>query len=510
VAVVEAVSSGALTVEVLDIGVRRVLRLVEQCGPTRAVTPPEPAYDEHHALARRAASESAVLLRNDGVLPLELGTDDTLAVIGAFATLPRYQGAGSSQVNPTSLDIPLDELRAALPAGVEVSHSLGFSLDDPSDPSDPSGAATDTALRTDTDLRTEARELAREADVAVLFLGLPATAESEGFDRTHLDLPTNQLALLETVVQVSHRVVVVLANGSVVRTSTWEDRVGAVIECWLGGQAGGGAVADLLTGAVNPSGKLAETIPLRLEDNPSYLNFPGDSQMVRYGEGIFIGYRAYDALALEVSHPFGFGLSYTTFEVSSPEVSVTGSVEAGDLRVHVSATVQNTGDRAGAEVVQLYVTDPDCSVSRPLHELKGFARIELGPGASGEAHIELDTRAFAFWSVTLRRWVVEGGEFVLRVGTSSRDLPHAHSLQIEAPPITAPLTRDSTVHEWLADPIGRDILVGALASDSAGSGPLADPGLVQVIGTMPLSTLASFGMGGFSHDLLDELVARLG
>jgi beta-glucosidase len=496
-AVVEAVSSGALPVEVLDTGVRRVLRLVEQAAPTLAATPPDPAYDAHHALARRAAAQSAVLLKNDGVLPLTMSDGQKVAAIGAFATTPRYQGAGSSQVNPTSLDVPLDELASLIPAGVELAHSVGFTLEDPAD------AEADEALL------AEAREVARDADVVVLFLGLPASAESEGFDRTDIDLPANQLRLLETLAQLSGRVVVVLANGSVVRTSLWEHRVSAVLECWLGGQASGGAVADLLTGAANPSGKLAETIPLRLEDNPSYLNFPGDSQVVRYGEGSFIGYRAYDALVLEVGHPFGFGLSYTTFELGTPEVTVSGSVAAGDLRVVVTAAVTNSGDRAGAEVVQVYVTDPACSVTRPVQELKGFERIELAPGASGEVRLALDARAFSYWSVQLRQWVVEGGQFVLRVGTSSRDLPHSVSIEVEAPSIAPPLNRDSTLLEWLADSRGSEVLNTALASGPAGTGPLSDPAMVQVVGTMPLSTLANFGMAGFSHDLLDELVTKL-
>jgi len=493
VAVVEAVESGALPTDVLDTGVRRVLRLVEQSAPTRATDPPEPAYDEHHRMARRAAARSAVLLKNDGLLPLVLEAGQQVAVIGPFATTPRYQGAGSSQVSPTSVDVPLDELRTALGEGVEVSHAPGFTLE---------GDGNDGALL------VEATELAAGADVVVLFLGLPASAESEGFDRTHVDLPAVQLELVRRVSEGGRPVVVVLANGSVVRTSTWEGSVSAVLECWLGGQAAGGAVADLLTGVANPSGKLAETIPLRLEDNPSHLNFPGDSQVVRYGEGLFIGYRGYAALALEVAHPFGFGLSYTSFEVGAPEVSVTGSVAEGDLRVSVSCTVTNTGDRAGAEVVQLYVSDAQCSVVRPQAELKGFARIELDPGASGKVTIDLDARAFSFWSSLLGRWVVEAGEFALRVGTSSRALPHAHALHLDAPSIAAPLTRDSTLHEWLDDPQGRELLLDA--AGDVESGPLADPGLLQVVGTMPMSTLANFGMAGFTHDRLDELEERLG
>ncbi len=491
VAVVDAVSGGELPMEVLDTGVRRVLRLVEQSAPTRAASRPEEEYDAHHALARRAATQSAVLLKNAGdVLPLQLDDGQSLAVIGPFATEPRYQGAGSSQVNPTTLDVPLDELRAALGQDVDVVHTPGFGLEEDSN---------------DGALLVQARELAADADTVVLFLGLPASAESEGFDRTDIDLPAVQLELVRQVAEVNDRVVVVLANGSVVRTSTWEASVSGILECWLGGQAAGGAVADLLTGAANPSGKLAETIPVRLEDNPSYLNFPGDSQIVRYGEGLFIGYRAYDALDLAVSHPFGFGLSYTSFEVSAPEVSVTGSVDGGDLRVDVNCQVTNTGSRAGAEVVQLYVTDSESTVTRPPRELKGFARVELEAGASGEVRVELDARAFSFWSTVHWRWVIEAGEFVLHVGTSSRDLPHAHPLHLDAPSIAAPLSRDSTLHEWLADPRGLELLSGSAGSDS----PLADPGLIQVVGTMPMSTLANFGMAGLDHPMLDELVSRL-
>ena len=508
VAVVEAVTSGVLPLEVLDTGVRRVLELVQRTAPTRHAPPPEPAYDEHHALARRAAAASAVLLRNDGVLPLTPEPGQEVAVIGAFATSPRYQGAGSSQVSPTRLDVPLEELRAALPDGVEVTYAPGFGLEEAHGENEGTTAHHDEAA--DADLRAAAREVARSADAVVLFLGLPGAAESEGFDRTHLDLPANQLALLETVAQVSRRVAVVLANGSVVRTSPWEDRVGAVLECWLGGQAAGGAVADLLTGAANPSGKLAETVPLRLEDNPSHLNFPGDSGLVRYGEGVFIGYRAYDELGLEVAHPFGHGLSYTTFELGDPQVSVSGSVAGGDLRVRVTVPVTNTGARRGAEVVQVYVGDPDSSVRRPSRELKGFDRVELDPGATGEAHVELDTRAFSFWSTQLDRWAVEAGAFVLHVGTSSRDLPHAVPIELDAPSIAPPLTRDSTLHEWLADPRGSQVLAAAMAGGPAGSGPLADPGEIAVVGSMPMSTLANFGMAGFDHAALDSLVEQLG
>jgi beta-glucosidase len=494
-AVVDAVGSGALDPETLDRSVARVLRLSQRSRPAPGTDREPVSYEQHHRLAREAAARSAVLLKNDrDVLPLDLAAGSTVAVIGAFATTPRFQGAGSSQVNPTTVDVPLDELRAALPDEVELRFAQGFALEDDAD---------------DAALLEEAVATARGADVVLLFVGLPDAAESEGFDRTSLELPAGQVSLIEAVAGVAADSVAVLANGSVVTLSGWEHHVDAVLECWLGGQAVGGAVADLLTGAANPSGKLAETIPVRLEDNPSFLTFPGDSQLVRYGEGLFIGYRGYDALHHEVTRPFGFGLCYTTFELGTPRVTVAGSVAGDDLAATVSVTVTNTGARAGAEVVQLYVADPECSVTRPARELKAFERIALEPGGSGEVQLHLDQRAFAYWSVRLRRWVVEAGTFHLYVGTSSRDLPHRLVVEVDAPSVAPPVDRDSTLHEWLADERARSLLDRAAAEQSLGDGLLTDPAMIRVIGTMPISTLAGFGMAGFTHDRLDELVAQL-
>ncbi|ROR89745.1 glycoside hydrolase family 3 C-terminal domain-containing protein [Nocardioides aurantiacus] len=495
-ALLDAARSHRLPPEVLDLGARRVLELVRRAQPTLDAAGDTPASatrtEEHHALARRAAAASAVLLRNEGgLLPLDPDARGVVAVLGAFATEPRYQGAGSSQVSPTRVDVPLEELRAALP-GAQVEHAAGFALDGEPDEA----------------LLTEARDLAARADTVVLCLGLPAAAESEGFDRTHLELPADQLALLDAVARVHDRVVVVLANGSVVRVSDWEHRVGAVLECWLGGQAAGGGLADLLTGRVTPAGKLAETVPLRLQDTPSYLAFPGDSQVVRYGEGLFVGYRGFDAREQEVSHPFGFGLSYTTFALAEPRVEVTGSVAGGDLDVVVRVAVTNTGERAGAEVVQLYVAAPDATVTRPQRELKGFDRVALQPGETGEAVLHLDQRSFSHWSELHRRWAVEAGDFVLHVGTSSRDLPHATTLHLDAPSLAAPLGPGSTLHEWLADDRGRTLLA-ELFEQQGGGGILADEHMVSVIGTMPLTTLAGFGTAGLDHAGLRGLVERL-
>jgi len=489
-AVAAAVRSGELDESVLDESVGRVLRLVERSQPALAK---RASFDtgEHHALARRAALESAVLLKNDGgVLPLQPAPGSRIAVIGEFARTPRYQGAGSSQVNPTQLDVPFDELRAGVGDQVQVDFAAGF------------GVGT---TESDAELAREAVELASGATDVVVFLGLPSDYESEGFDRMHMDLPTNQVQLIEALAEVHDRLIVVLANGSAVRLSNWQDKVSAILECWLSGQAAGGAATDLLLGAANPSGKLAETIPVRLEDNPSYLNFPGDSQIVRYGECIFIGYRAYDRLDQAVSYPFGFGLSYTTFEISKLYVVVNGAVQDGDLAVTVGVSVTNTGAVAGAEVVQIYVRDVESSVARPIRELKAFAKVALEPGESRQVTVHLDERSFAFWSVLHGRWVVEAGDFEIAVGSSSRDLAETHMITLDAPSLALPLTKDSTLDEWLADEKGRALL----ESEHYDTPLVQDPEFVSVVGSMPMSTLAGFPGIGLNHRALDHLLTRL-
>jgi beta-glucosidase len=487
-AIVAAVRDGSLDESILNESVSRVLHLVDRSQPAlREDASFNP--DDHHALARRAAQESAVLLKNNGnVLPLEPEPGSTVAVIGEFARTPRYQGAGSSQVNPTRLDVALDELQSALAGRAEVRFAAGFGI----------GTADD-----DEQLLQEALELASGADHVVVFLGLPGEDESEGFDRTHIDLPVNQLVLLHALAEVHDRLIVILANGGIVRVSTWDDRVAAILECWLSGQAAGGAAVDLLLGVANPSGKLAETIPVRLQDNSSYLNFPGEEGIVQYGEGIFIGYRAYDTLVQPVSYPFGFGLSYTSFRIEDVSVSVAGSVAGGDLAVTVAASVTNTGQRAGAEVVQVYVGDIEASVARPLRELKGFVKVHLEPGETQQVSCQLDERAFAFWSRRFQQWVVESGEFTIAVGSSSRDLVATETITLDAPRLSLPLGPDSTLHEWMEDERGRELLTKRDVR------LLQDPELIKVIGTMPMHTLAAFEGMALSHDELEQLIAEL-
>jgi beta-glucosidase len=280
----------------------------------------------------------------------------------------------------------------------------------------------------------------------------------------------------------------------------------ALLEAWLGGQAAAGGIVDVLTGAVNPSGRLAETIPHRLEDNSSYLNFPGDSQAVHYGEGIFIGYRGYDKSAQDVAFPFGYGLSYTTFELSDLDVTTRGSAADGTLAATVTVSVTNTGPVGGAEVVQVYVGDVATSVARPVRELKGFAKVSLWPGETKRVSIELDQRAFSFWSIRQRRWAVESGDFVIGVGHHSRDLPLEHTVAIEAPSLSEPLSRDSTLQEWARDPTGKQLIAEAVEQGQPAA-VLSDE-LIEVIGTMPMSTLANFDGMSLDHDALDRVSAE--
>ena len=495
-AIVTAVRAGQLDEHVLDTAVARVLRLVD-----RATANPEPPAvvdaDAHHALARSAATECAVLLKNqDRLLPLRPAAGDTIAVIGEFTRTPRYQGAGSSQVNPTRVDVALDELRSAAPEGVEVAFAAGYGLD----PSD-----------RDEQLAAEAVALAGRAEVVVAFLGLPAADESEGFDRTHMDLPTNQTALLALLADANPNLAVVLANGSAVRLADWEHHAKAVLECWLSGQAAGGAAADLLLGAANPSGRLAETLPLRLEDTPPYLNFPGEAGHVRYGEGIFVGYRGYDKLDRQVSYPFGHGLSYTSFGYADLTANVSGRHQGGDLAVEVTCRVTNTGDRRGKEVVQLYVRDPAASVARPVRELKAFAKVDLDPDQTTVVEFALTARDLSYWSTRLNDWVLEAGAFELAVGASSRDLRLTTTVDVAAPPPPAALDGMSTLEEWLADPSGSALLHKAVGTDEDGrpTGILGNEELLPVIGNFPISTLAAFPGLGLTHDLVHTLVDQV-
>jgi beta-glucosidase len=434
---VAAVREGRLDEKYLDIAADRVLDLVRKAGERPAVEGPLDV-EAHHALAREAASRSIVLLKNnDALLPLDPA--DSVAVIGEFARTPRYQGAGSSQIIPTRLDNALEAIREQ--ASGEVTFAAGFALDG----SDDADA-----------LRDEAVAAATAAGTAVLFLGLPAIEESEGYDRTHIDLSAAQLALVDAVAAANPRTVVVLSNGGVVALP-FADRVQAIVEGWLLGQAGGSATADVLFGAVNPSGKLTETIPLRLQHNPSYGNFPGEFGHVRYGEGVLVGYRGYDAHGLDVAFPFGHGLTYTTFAYGD----ATASIDA-DGNIHVTVPVTNTGDVTGREIVQIYTSLDSSAIERAPRELKAFAVVELAPNETSDVELVVRRVDLAYWDVRVDSWIVEGGEYGIDVGASSRDLRSRTTVVIEGDAVELPLTMNTTVEEMLAHPKAGPLLREAI------------------------------------------------
>ena len=387
-----AVESGKISESDIDARLSELLPLVFDTKAALDAAPREFDAAAHHALARRAAAESLVLLKNEGsLLPLAAGSK--VAVIGDFAKNPRYQGAGSSMVNSTQVDVLLDKL---IDSELNViGYQQGF----------------DRHGKPDAALQKSACELATQADTVVLCMGLDEIAESEGLDRSNLCLAQNQVDLLQAVAAVNPKIVVVLYSGSVVETP-WLDNCQALLYAALGGQAGAGAVADALTGKVNPCGKLAETWPLAYADVPSAADFATRRKTVEYREGLYIGYRYFTTAEKAVRFPFGYGMSYTTFAYSDMAADEQG----------VSLTVTNTGSVAGTEIVQLYVAKKNSELFRPAKELKGFARVMLAPGEKQRITITLDDKAFRFWNVKANRWEIEGGEYELLVGASVEDI----------------------------------------------------------------------------------------
>ena len=493
---VAAVRAGTLPESVLDTAAARAIDLVRKAGERPAIAGPLDV-DAHHALAREAAGRSIVLLKNDGAL-LPLAADQKVVVIGAFATEPRFQGAGSSLINPTRVDNALDELRVV--GGENVSYAAGFAVE---------GGAVEASGRTAEELRAEAVGVARTADVAVLFLGLPAAEESEGFDRDHIDLPAEQLAVLDAVLEVNPRVVVVLSNGGVVALP-FADRVPAIIESWLLGQAGGGAVADVLYGAVNPSGKLTETVPVRLEDNPSFGNFPGEFGHVRYGEGLLVGYRWYDAKGLDVTFPFGHGLSSTTFEYTGATAEV-----GADGGIVVRLDVTNSGDRDGREVVQVYVAPTTSIVQRAPRELKAFSSVALAAGETRSVELVVRREDLAYWDIRVDRWVVEGGEYTVEVAVSSRDIRSRVSVEISGDAVHQELTMNSSVGDLMTHPIAGPIvqqalggLMGGLGGDAAAASMMPnDEAMQKMMASFPIGRLAGFPGLPVDFAQIEQLIA---
>lgn len=474
----EAVVSGRLAEKELDTAVDRILDLQKWRDGARA----EIDFDEHHALAREVATECAVLLKNDGILPLASTT--RVAVIGEFARTPRFQGGGSSHVRATKIESFLDALVAY--AEVPVAFEPGYALDGEAD------AAS---------LRDAAVAVATSAEVAVVFAGLSETDESEGFDRSSIEIPAAQVEVIRAVAATGVATVVVLSNGGIVSLEDWHDDVDAILEGFLLGQGSGGAIADLLYGEANPSGRLAETVPRRLADLPSTMNFPGEQGHVLYGERLLVGYRGLTSLGRAARYPFGYGLSYTTFETSGFSVEATSNDSAV-----VEVTVTNTGDRAGAHVVQIYVAAGSTGVVRPLRELRAFSKVRLDAGESRTVSMNLDRRAFAYWDIETNDWVVEPGRYSVQLGADSETILSEQEVTLDGDEITRELTLWSTLAEWIEHPV-----VGPTLLDEIGSDRLryvAQPHILRGIGTLPMAKIAHSLRETVSSEKFDAIMAR--
>lgn len=410
---VKAIKNGELNIAVVDELVKEILTIVFKAKSLQKEDV-KLNIEKGHAFARKVASEASTLLKNDHeVLPITKEKYKKIAIIGEFADNPRYQGNGSSQVKPTKLDKILDIIKNEYGEGIEISYAQGYKLSDDNDIS----------------LIVEAKKVAAEADVALVFSGLPLQYESEGIDRTHINMPTSHNKLISEITTTQKNTIVVLTNGSAV-TMPWLNNVAGVLETWLGGQAGAGGIADVLFGKVNPSGKLAETFPMRLEDTPAFFNFPGEQGDVLYGERIFVGYRYYDGRKIEPLFPFGYGLSYTTFEYSDLTLSSINTTDKEGLTV--SLTVKNTGKIKGKEIVQLYVTDKESTLQRPEKELKKFTKIELEPGEEKIVSFKLDNRDFSYFDAKRNTWIAESGEYVIAAAASSRDIKLSETIKLKS------------------------------------------------------------------------------
>ena len=513
--IVKAVQSGELEESVLDTAVERILTMVDKYLTARKGIDPasmvhplpssvERGYDvaAHHALARTTAEQSAVLLKNEDILPLQ--KDKKIAFIGEFAKVPRIQGGGSSHINNTWIESALDAV------GDSVSYAQGFHIDEET---------------TDETLLQEAITLAKESDVAVIFAGLPDSFESEGFDRTHLNMPANQNELIARISEVQPNVVVVLHSGSPI-AMPWLDKVAGVLQMYLAGQASGGAAVNLLFGDATPCGKLAETFPLHLEDNPSYLNFPGNREKVCYQEGVFIGYRYYDKKKMDVLFPFGYGLSYTDFTYSNMKVTVNGK-NAADVdviketdEIVVSADITNTGNCDGAEIVQLYIKNPVVYEIRPEKELRDFAKVFLKAGETKTVTFTLNARAFSYYETRIHDWYAESGDYEILLASSSRDIRLQDTVSItgskKIPFVADYITTCEDVELFAKDGSALDEMLRRSGfaeatdhdgDDSMGSGT-ADMMKAMFTGT-PLHSILSFSSEELTYEDIQDTIRKL-
>ncbi len=496
--IIAAVQNGALKEARLDEIVADLLTVFLKANDYKQ-TNPIFNKEAHHQIALQTAQECITLLKNEqNCLPLNI--NQKIAVIGQFAKKPRFQGGGSSQVNPTQVECALDHLQTLFPND-QIQYADGYPLDD---------AVDETIIN-------QAQRIATDADVALLFVGLPDHYESEGFDRTHIDIPKNHAVLIRQIAAVQKNVVVILTNGSAVRMP-WAHHAKAIVESWLLGQAGGQAIADLLVGKYSPSGKLAETFPTKISDNPSFLSFGGEHGKVYYGEGIFSGYRYYEKKQIPPQFPFGHGLSYTTFEYSNLQID---KPEFSDQdQIEVSIDITNTGKMDAKEVVQLYIKDAISTVIRPEKELKAFQKIDLAVGETKNITFSLDYRAFAYYNTNLHTWTAEKGEFQLLIGRSSQDIRQSSTIHLTETNHPLPqLNRYSTIKEYAAHPKGeahvRPIMEQMMAIFLAGTdhsdaenAHKAESFFKAIVADLPLYKLETFTLGAVDEKKIEEIIEK--
>ena len=493
--IVDAVKEGRLEESVLDRAVVRILNIVYRFEETRDKSAVFDR-DKDHEYAKKVAEETIVLLKNeDGILPLS--EKEEIAFIGKYARQPRFQGGGSSHINSHKVTGAWDVVKDW--GNITFAEGYGDQED-----------VTDEALI------AEAVEKAGKAQAAVIFAGLPDAFESEGFDRSHMGMPNCQNELINRVAAVQPNTIVVLHNGSPVEMP-WADQVKGIVEAYLSGQAVGAAVVDILFGKVNPSAKLPETFPYKLEDNPSYLYYLGEGDKVEYREGVFVGYRYYDTKKMDVRFPFGYGLSYTTFAYSNLKLSAAQIKDTDTFTVSVDVT--NTGSMAGKEVVQLYVSDVESTVIRPVKELKGFDKVDLQPGETKTVTFTLGKRAFAYWNTQIHDWHVESGEFRILVGKSSRDIQLEETVTVESTvKLPVHFTLDSTFGDLMQDKKAREILepmmkldmVGGQEEDSdVAASAISSEMMEAMMKYMPLRGVLSFSSGKVSLEQLQGLLDQL-
>lgn len=496
--IVDAVQNGKLEETVVDQACERILDVIFRYTENRDETAVFD-YEKDHATAAEMEAECAVLLKNDDqILPLR--KNSKIAFIGKYAKEPRYQGGGSSHINSWKVESALEAVKDI--AG--VTFSRGF--DDAED-------------IVDEKLQEEAVKAAQEAEIAVVFAGLPDNFESEGYDRKHMNLPDCQNTLIERIASVQKNVVVVLHNGSPVRMP-WKEQVKGILEAYLGGEAVGKAIVDLLFGKANPCGRLAETFPERLEDTPCYLTYGKGKDTALYQEGVFVGYRYYISRNVKAAYPFGYGLSYTTFAYENLTVD---KKEMDDTEIlKVSVNVKNTGDRSGKEVVQLYVEAPEGEVARPVRELRGFDKIMLEPGEEKTVTFELDMRAFAYWNTQIHDWLVQDGIYRILIGRNAEEMLLEEAVTVHGTKAVPRIySMNTCMGELMSDPHAQAVMGPFLqgmqntdaqkmadAQENDTSGAVNDEMMNAMMEDMPLRQLLSF-VPGMKREMLEQLLAAL-